>query len=71
MFHLSVVCNTCIYKKASWKNSRRLKELPSQNKVLFIYLFIYLFIPNCGPSLNHNNTLSDMPTYHLLSLLSV
>ena len=32
----------------------------------------FITLPNCGPppSLNHNNTLSDVPTYHLLSLLS-
>ena len=33
----------------------------------------FITLPNCGPppSLNHNNTLSDMPAYHLLSSLSV
>ena len=32
----------------------------------------FITLPNCGPppSLNHHNTLSDMHTYHLLSLLS-
>ena len=36
-------------------------------------LIPFITLPNCWPppSLNHNNTLSDMPTYHLLSLLSV
>ena len=33
----------------------------------------FVTLPNRGPapSLNHNDTLSDMPTYHLLSLLIV
>ena len=33
----------------------------------------FITLPNRGPppSLNHRNTLPDMPTYHLLSLLSV
>ena len=44
----------------------------TQLDVKCLHLTRFITLPNCGPppSLNHNNTLSDMPTYHLLSLLS-
>ena len=41
--------------------------------VKYLHLTRYMTLPNRGspPSLNRNNTLSDMPTDHLVSLLSV